>query len=384
VATAYVGSEWNPPGRDGDKEPGRAVLAAGSGAGAVEGAAGRGGAAVIGRVPCAAALAAELVRRGVHTMVYDVNACSPGEWDALERAAARARVRLRCGSHLARFAPVMAGVRAYTEGHVSVTATVNEMTHGTGRTGSHRLGGGACGLDVCALAADVAMATFGEAPQVAFAVAPEGARPGKGGDPSDRADAGVPGGHARGVADHTAAMLRFSGGRAALLSLDSLPQAGCVIDVLPPDIAYAGVEITGHGGHLAEASLSRGTIEASWAAGMCMGGLSIGGPGGEDEWGDAWDTGSRLGRYLPAMVAELETGAAPAWPPPEWVKQGVIDADGTSGTDGVPLDPPWLPARSARGRGLPTCLPPPSSLAHVMEAILVSINTGAPVYLDQR
>lgn len=375
MATAYVGTEWRQPARAEDGGQGRAVLAAGSGAAAVAGAAGRGGAAVIGRVQGAAALAAELVRTGVHTMVYDVNACSPGEWDALERAAARARVRLRCGSHLARFAPVMAGVRAYAEGHVSVTAAVNEMTHGPERSTRRRLGDGACGLDVCALAADVAMATFGEAPQAVFASAPEGDCPGEGRGAQGRAPAGAAGGDARGIADHTAAMLRFSGGRAALLSLDSLPQEGCVVNALPPDIAYAEVAVSGHGGHLAEASISGETLDASWAAGMAQGGLGIGDPGGEGGHGDEWDMGSRLGRYLPAMVAELETGTAPAWPPTGWPD-----------VPGVPDVPPWWgePATWKAASPARASLPPPSSLAHVMEAILVSINTGAPVYLDQR
>ena len=362
---------------------GATSLAADSDAGAVADAAGRGGAAVIGNVPDAGALATELVRRGVHTMVYDVNACKPCEWDALERAAARSGVRLRCGSHLARFAPVMAGVRDYAEGHVSVAATVTEYTYGpdsqeSGSSQRRRLGHGSCGLDVCALAADVATVTFDGAPQAVFASVPEGPDPHEEGDERAKGQipAGAQDGHMRGVADHTAIMMRFSGGRAALLSLDSLPQVGCVIHALPPDIAYAWVDISGHGGHLTKASLAGGTIDASWAAGMACGGLLIDGSEGkaEDEDDEEREEGS-LGRYLPAMLAELETGEAPAWPPHEWGR-----------VTGIPDVPPWWRARATWKAASPAraSLPPPSSLAHVMEAILVSINTGAPVYLDQR
>jgi len=393
MGLALVGLEWMAGARSHDFVPpgiiavqGATSLAADSGAGAVADAAGKGGAAVIGHVPGAAALATELVRRGVHTMVYDVNACGPGEWDALERAAARSGVRLRCGSHLARFAPVMAGVRDYAEGHVSVAATVTEYTYGpdaqeSGSSQRRRLGHGSCGLDVCALAADVATATFDEAPQAVFASVPEGPdlREDEGEDEGAKGHvpAGAQGGHRLGVADHTAIMMRFSGGRAALLSIDSLPQVGCVIRALPPDIAYAWVDISGHGGHLTNASLAGGTIDSSWAAGMACGGLLIDGSEGRDEDGDdseEWKEGS-LGRYLPAMLAELETGEAPAWPPTRW-----------SGVRGIPDVPPWWRAHSTWKAASPprASLPPPSSLAHVMEAILVSINTGAPVYLDQR
>lgn len=373
--------------RAGEKK--RGVLAAGSGPDAVLEAVGRGGAAVIGHVPGAAALATELVRRGVHVMVYDVNSCAPGEWDGLERAAARARVRLRCGSHLARFAPVMAGVRAYAGGHVSIAAKVT---------------GKACGSDVCALAADVAMATFGGAPQAAFAVAPENPHSyGADGDKGAQRQvfAGAPEGNERGVADHTAAMLRFTGGRAALLSIDSLFQEGNGAMACPPDVASAKVEICGHGGLLRRASLGAGSIDArrpmapaTPPRGMYIGGFEGGdgheeGPGGgfSHHAGQAWaakpasgheaEPGDGLARYRPAMLADLETGEAPAWPPAEWAGRGV---------SGVPDVPPWWRERATWKAGQPAraSLPPPSSLAHVMEAILVSINTGAPVYLDQR
>lgn len=384
------------------------MLAADSGADAVIEAVGKGGAAVIGNIPGTGALATELVRHGVHTMVYNVNSCKPGEWDALERAAARARVRLRCGSHLARFAPVMAGVRAYAEGHVSVVAAASVDLRASAEFRGPR------GSDVCALAADVAMAAFGEAPQAVFAIAPEHPHPcGKDEEtePGDHGLEGAPEGYERGVADHTAVTMRFSRGRAALLSIDALLPGGDVVESIPPDAASADVRIYGHGGLLRQAVLGTGSIDAIWAgfgptSGMRTGdfeerlgveeaaehdgledprppdGTDIVNRGEEAVEHDGLEDG--LGSYLPAMIAELETGAFPSWPPPDWLEKGVISEDGTSRTDGEPLDPPWWPARSTWKKGQAPSLPPPSSLAHVMEATLVSINTGAPVYLDQR
>ena len=379
MGLALVGLEWMAGARSHDVEPpgiiavqGATSLAADSGAGAVADAAGKGGAAVIGHVPGAAALATELVRRGVHTMVYDVNACRPGEWDALERVAARSGVRLRCGSHLARFAPVMAGVRDYAEGHVSVAATV---TVGPGEPG------GPDGLAVCALASDVAMATFGEAPQAVFASAPgnpNSCEEDAGGeDGEDQVFARAPDGHDRGVANHTAAMMRFSGNRAALLSIGQRLFECDVAFYTPPDIACAEVVVSGHGDLLRRASLAEGSIDALWD-GFGRGGMRVGCHGGTnegEEGGHQEEADRDLTRYVQAMMAELETGDAPAWPPAEW--------SGAEGT--VPDTPPWLRTRKTWKPGQPmNALPLPSSLAHVMEAILVSINTGAPVYLDQR
>jgi len=360
------------------------VLAADSGADAVFEAVGKGGAAVIGNIPGTGALATELVRRGVHTMVYNVNSCKPGEWNALERAAARARVRLRCGSHLARFAPVMAGVRAYAGGHVSVVAAASVDLRASAEFRGPR------GSDVCALATDAAMAAFGEAPQAVFAIAPEHPHPcGKDEEtePGDHGLEGAPEGYERGVADHTAVTMRFSRGRAALLSIDALLPGGDVVESIPPDAASADVRIYGHGGLLRQAVLGTGSIDAIWAgfgpaSGMRTGDFEERLGGEEAAEHDGLEGG--LGSYLPAMMAELETGAFPSWPPPDWLEKGVISEDGTSRTDGEPLDPPWRPARSTWRKGQAPSLPPPSSLAHVMEATLVSINTGAPVYLDQR
>ena len=374
MGLALVGSEWESPVW-GEEKKKTGVLAADSSPDTVVEAIGKGGAAVIGNVPGASMLITELIRRSVHVMVYDVNTCKPGEWDTLERAATRAGVRLRCGSHLARFAPVMAGVRDYAGGHVSVAIVVEGDPRAPGGLRGPR------GLDVCALAADVAMVTFGEAPQAVFAAAPEdphsyAAR--RYSEPEDQIFEGAPEGNVRGVADHTAALMRFSGNRAALLSIDALLPTGDVVELVPPDAAYADVEISGHGGLLKQASLGKGTIDARWIGfGPCLG-MGISGSvsrAGDEEEDEYEDPGEGLIRYMPAMLAELETGEAPPWPPLEWHEE-----------TGVPDVPPWWHTRDAWRAGPPprASLPPPSSLAHVMEAILVSINTGAPVYLDQR
>ena len=308
---------------------------------AILGAAGKGGAAVIGHVgDSCAGLATELLRAGVHVMVYDVNSCASGEWEGLEKVAQKAGLRLECGSHIARYSTVMRHARNHVRDSAAISTTV--------------MGPHPDMRSVCALSADIAMFALGSAPQAVFASSPRGE------DDDDQE------GEERRLGDSVSLMMRFEGDRTAFVSIGSAYSGGCIQFPIDREFANSEIVLTATGMGLNHADLSSGKLSVRYNDGM-------GGPDycpmchpGEEHVHPAslyGDPDGELGchglmRHLPSMLVGLETGIDPAG----LHSQGAWQS--------------WAVHRLLPSR--------PSSLAHVMEAMLVSINTGAPVYLDQR